>query len=137
MKCNGMDTHHIYEKNFVGSKSKGYPDWIHSPINTIDIEHWHHINKIDRKNTSKAGMEAKVELYQKLRHRTQWLYINGLILVEESIVIEQVYYWCLVQNFSKAFKNYDLLKMYQRICEKYSGSVEADTVKHNIERWGQ
>lgn len=118
-----MDTHHIYEKNFVGSKSKGYPDWIHSPINLVELERYHHINKIDRKNTSKVGVEAKTELYEKLCARATWQYVNGLIDAAEATVIKQVYYWCLVQNFNKGFKNVELLKAYELVCDKYKSEV--------------
>lgn len=113
-----IDKHHIYEKGFVKKKGK-YPDWIHSPINLVEVEHWNHINNIDRKNTSKKGMEAKAELYKRLVDRINWQYINGLIDAEERTTLDQVYYWCTVLNFNKASKDHELLKAYEIICTKY------------------
>lgn len=114
-----IDKHHILEKKQYKKKGK-YPEWIHSDINMIDIEHYKHINEVHAPSTNKKGQQARERVYIEVMDRLNFniFYNTWRISVAEKIVIQQVYYWCLVQSGNKSFKNVELLDKYQKICER-------------------
>lgn len=114
-----QDQHHIFHKKFVKQKGE-YPEWINSPLNIVEVEHFCHINEVHSVTGNKKGELARLRVYEFVMVRLHaYVEEDYWELSEEEVsVVGRMYKWCLIDNHSKQTKDLELIEQYKKICER-------------------
>lgn len=116
--------HHIWEKGKFKVKGK-VPDFIHCPINLIEVDFETHQNIHHTPSGNAKGDYARLRVYNTACERL-WAYSDvecWNLNSEEITAIQSVYKWCLLDNGYKYAKPHEACEVFIEICKEWESKL--------------